>query len=56
MHAHQHRTEPHSPQGRTPSLKEQLAQSATGAALARYNQDLHELNKLAEGEDPQEED
>lgn len=42
--------------GRTPTLKEQFAQSATGAALARYNQDLYELERLAQGEDPPEED
>ena len=38
------------------TLKAHLAQSANGAALAKYNEELQELNRLAEGEDPFEED
>lgn len=38
------------------SLRAQLAQSAAGAALAQYNQDLRELNRLAEGADEDNED
>lgn len=49
-------TEPQNVRVRTPTLKEQLAQSASGAALASRNKDLNELDRLAEGQDPPEED
>ncbi|MFO0765052.1 MAG: hypothetical protein U0487_03340 [Patescibacteria group bacterium] len=55
METHQQRHE-RGHKGRIPTLKEQFAQSATDAALARYNQDLDELKRLAEGEDPPDED
>lgn len=38
------------------SLRAHLAQSAAGAALAQYNEDLRELNRLAEGADEADED
>ena len=51
MNTHQ---EPQAPNKRTRefSLQAQLNLSATGAALAKRNEDLDELDRIARGEDP----
>gem|GEM_PF-4100544 len=51
MNTHQ---EPQAPNKRTRefTLQAQLNLSATGAALAKRNEDLDELDRIARGEDP----
>lgn len=51
MNTHQ---EPQAPDKRTRefTLQAQLNLSATGAALAKRNEDLDELDRIARGEDP----